>query len=459
MGCAWSGGCAFFAFRVLTGLFLSGPPVFQGVFACDGPLLSCPVPASCGPCRAGQGPPCGPPASWGPGVRVAIFTPNYLPGTRSGGPVRSTHGLACGLVAQGHDVDILTTDVDGSVRLDVPLDRPVDRDGMRVHYRPVAAPRRSYRSPALARLAGEIIPRVDVVHVNGMFLWPGPQIGRAARRAGKPLVISPRGMLMPDLVAGKSRLLKMLWIAVQERANLAGAAAIHVTAESEAEGLRAMGLDLAPISIIPNGVAVPAALPEPSEVEAIWGDVPRGRRVGFIGRLGWNKGVDLAIEAVRARPGAVLRLAGHDEIGLRAKLEPRLADPGRGGASCSAFIGHIEGRRKWAFLAGADVLLMPSLQENFGNVLIEALAMGTPVIATQGVGASHYLRRLDPGLVVPRAQPALNAALADLLADPDRRARIGRAGQALVRAELQWDSIAAQMARLYRAATTDTAPA
>lgn len=384
-------------------------------------------------------------------MKVAIYTPNYLPGTRSGGPVRSVHGLARGLVDLGHEVDILTTDKDGEERLDVPLDQPIEIDGVRVHYRPVVWPQRIYYSPALARLADDLVPRMDAVHVNGMFLWPGPYIARTARRAGKRLVISPRGMLMPDLVKGKSRWNKLAWIMLQERANLAGATAIHVTAEAETDGLRCLGLALAPIMQLSNGVTLPDKATDQTAIKEIWGDVPEGRRVAFLGRLGWNKGIDLAIAAVRAHPEAMIKLAGHDEIGLRRQLEPRLyrAD----GQSCGAFLGHLEGDEKWAFLAGADVLLMPSLQENFGNSLVEAMGVGTPVIATEGVGASHYVRRVDPTLVVQRDQKYLDRALADILNDPARRMRVGEAGKALVRSELRWHNIAERMAAIYRGET------
>lgn len=379
--------------------------------------------------------------------RILIFAPNYLPAMRYGGPVRSAHGLACGLVELGHKVDVLTTDVDGPSRLDVSLDHPTEMDGVQVHYCPIAEPRRIYYSPALAQRAASLLPYADAVHINGMFLWPGPYIGRAARRLGKPMVISPRGMLMPEMMAGKSPLVKRAWIALQERANLAAASAIHVTSEGEAEGLQKAGLDLAPISVIGNGVQMPPRMPSRAEIDAIWGDVSPGMRVAFLARLDWTKGVDMAIEAVRAHSEAVIRLAGHDQIGLQAELAPRLVRDD--GSIAGEFLGPLDGMDKWAFLAGADVLLVPSVRESFGMSVAEAMAMGTPVIATEGVGAATLLSRLDPGLVVPREQTAINAALAALLANDNRRGAIREAGQAMAKTELSWAGIAKQILPLY----------
>lgn len=379
-------------------------------------------------------------------MRILVYVPYYVPASRQGGPVRSVHGLARALVQAGHEVTVLTTNVDGDEILDVPLDRPVEVDGVSVYYFAIQTPRRLYYSPAMAQRAETLLQRSDVLYLNGVFLWPGPRLGRAARRAGVPVVLAPRGMLMPDLMAGKSLWIKRAWISLQERANLAGASALHVTATAEGQGLQELGLDLAPVHLIPNGVDIPP-IPPAVAIKNAWGDVPVGNRVVYLGRLGWNKGVDMAIEATRAHPTAIIRLAGHDEIGLRAQLEPRLTRPD--GRSLGAFQGQLDGVEKWALVAGADVMLVPSLQENFGNVVAEAMAVGTPVIATEGVGAATYLARIDPGLRIPRDQDRLNRHLAELLSDAPRRARIATGGKALIAAELDWQSIAATAAKLF----------
>lgn len=381
-------------------------------------------------------------------MRILIYTPNYLPATRYGGPVQSAHGLARGLVEVGHEVSVLTTYVDGPRHLEVPLDRAVDMEGVSVHYCPIRMPERIYYSPEMARLAEAIMPNIDAVHINGLFLWPGPRIARIARQWGVPVVISPRGMLMPEMVAGKSRLMKTAWITLQERTTLRTASVIHATSEGEAEGLGAMGGGLAPVAVVPNGVEGPAHAPTAEEIAEVWGDVPAGRRVAFLARLDWTKGMDLAIEAVRAHPDAVLRIAGHDQIGLRAQFEPRLRRDD--GSSAGAFLGPLDGARKWAFLAGADLLLAPSVRESFGMAVAEALAVGTPAIVTPGVGAKDLVAEVDAGLVVPRETGALSAALTALLADPDRRAAASDKARTIMAERYDWRAIAARMAAIYR---------
>ncbi len=380
-------------------------------------------------------------------MRILIFAPNYLPATRYGGPVRSTHGLARALVQLGHEVTVLTTNVDGPNLLDVPHNRPVDVDGVLVHYCVIKAPRRIYYSPQIKQLAEKLIPKIDIVHINGMFLWPGPYIARTARKFSKPVVISPRGMLMPEMVAGKSRWAKMLWIRFMERTELAAAQAIHVTSKGEALGLQEMGLDIAKVVIVSNGVDLPARAPSESEINKIWGDVPQGQRVSFLARLDWTKGLDLAIEAVRLHPKAILLIGGHDQIGMRSHFEQNLCRSD--GSICGVFLGPLDGMSKWSLLAGADVLLAPSVSESFGMSVAEALAVGTPVITTPGVGAKTIVEEIDAECIVERNTEALAQALVEQLASPSRRLRFSEKARTLMVEKYAWVNIAKQMTEVY----------
>lgn len=381
-------------------------------------------------------------------MRILLYAPNYLPAIRYGGPVRSAHGLARGLVGFGHEVHVFTTNVDGPGLIDTPCETPVDVDGVKVRYFPLAAPKRIYHSPAMGRAIENEIASFDVAHINGMFLWPGPKVAVAAAKAGVPVVISPRGMLVPEMIAGRSTLVKHLWIRLMERRGLALAGAIHVTSGEEAQGVRRLGLDLASLAVIGNGVDLPDHPPAEATVARIWAGIPQGKRVAFLGRLDWTKGVDLAIAAVREIADAQILIAGHDQIGLRAKLEPELAR--EGGALAGRFIGPVDGEDKWALLAGADVLVAPSVKESFGMSVAEALAIGTPVICTDGVGAATIVAQIDAGCVVPRTHEALTAALAAVLSDGPRRAAFAARAAACMAAEYTWDAIARRMEALYR---------
>src|SRR4051812_26407557 len=154
------------------------------------------------------------------GVRILHVVPTYLPATRYGGPIYAVHGLCRALAARGHEVDVFTTNVDGDRDSEVPLGAPVTLDGVRVHYfasSPAGIRRRFYVSPLMrAALANELVDR-DIVHLHSVFLWPTYATARAAERARVPYVVSPRGMLVPELIRRKSRLVKSAWIRLVER--------------------------------------------------------------------------------------------------------------------------------------------------------------------------------------------------------------------------------------------------
>ncbi len=83
-------------------------------------------------------------------LRILQVVPTYYPAVRYGGPVRSVHGLSAALARRGHEVHVYTTNLDGPNDLDVPLDTPVDLDGVKVHYFDVPGLRRLHWSPGWA---------------------------------------------------------------------------------------------------------------------------------------------------------------------------------------------------------------------------------------------------------------------------------------------------------------------
>ena len=134
----------------------------------------------------------------------------------------------------------------------------------------------------MAHLIDAEFATFDVADINGAFLWPGPRLAAACERHGVPVIISPRGMLMPELIAGKSTFVKRAWIASKERPRLAKNATINVTSEEEHDGVRRMGLGLAPVAVLGNSVDAPIELPSSTEIERIWSGVAPGSRVAAL---------------------------------------------------------------------------------------------------------------------------------------------------------------------------------
>ncbi|HEX3555879.1 MAG TPA: glycosyltransferase [Thermoanaerobaculia bacterium] len=373
-------------------------------------------------------------------MRLLHVVPTYVPAWRHGGPILAVHGLCRALVERGHEVTVLTTDVHGDGRLDVPLGEPVRVDGVEVWYFPVRWPRRLYVSPALGRAALRVLRGVDLLHLHSVFLWPTTAAARAAERAGVPYVVSPRGMLVPDLIARRGRWRKRAWMLVAERRTLERAAALHATSALEAEEAARLGLPLPPVFKVPNGVD----LPSQDGVER------REPFLLFLGRVSWKKGLDRLIPALAHCPGVELKVAGNDEEGLRPELERLAGEAGVAGRV--VFLGPMAGKEKASLLRRAAILVLPSRSENFGNVVLEAMAAGCPVAVTPEVGLAETVRETGAGIVFDAADgdPArLGEALRDLMADAARRQEMGCRGARAAADRFGWPAVAREMEAMY----------
>lgn len=384
-------------------------------------------------------------------LRLLHVVPTYVPAWRHGGPVRAVHGLCRALAARGHEIAVLTTDVNGDGTLDVPRGQPVLVEGVSVWYFPVRSPRRMYRSPALGSALRREVPRFDLVHAHSLFLAPVTAAARVARRAGVPYVLAPRGMLVADLFRRRGRWRKLAWLELSGRRLLAGAAALHCTAEVEAAEAARFTLPLPPAAVVPNGVDLEPFGPaeEAAVSPAVRALLAGPPFVLFLGRVSWKKGLDRLVPAMARVPGARLAVAGNDEEGYTPALRRLAAEAGV--AERVVFLGPVQGADRAALLHRAAVLALPSYSENWGNAALEGLAAGCPAVVTPEVGIAGLIAEERCGVVAPGEAGALGKAIRDLLAVPALRAEMGRRGAEVARRRFSWDAVAGQMEEVYRA--------
>ncbi|MDE2621434.1 MAG: glycosyltransferase, partial [Sphingomonadales bacterium] len=214
----------------------------------------------------------------------------------------------------------------------------------------------------------------DVVHLHGLWTYPAIAADHWSRITGRPLVVSAHGMLAPVALARSRRRKAVARKLFQDRV-LHGADLLHATSAGEAASYRGAGLRNR-IETIPLGMSL-TARPEVDSSDT--------RRVLFVGRLDNIKGIDWLIEAW-------LRLHAdfpHWSLSIVGPLEPVYARElerlqHRAAGSRVSFPGPLYGDGKDRYVAGSDLLVMPSRSENFGLAAAESLMMGVPVIATQG---------------------------------------------------------------------------
>jgi glycosyltransferase involved in cell wall biosynthesis len=292
------------------------------------------------------------------------------------------------------------------------------------------------------------LEKFDVVHIFGLYDLLGPAVATACRKHRVPYLVEPIGMFVPIV---RSLWLKRLYHRVLGRPMLAGASRLVATSEQEVEELVAGGITRPKIVMRRNGVEVPEKWPERRAFRKKLGISAETKLVLYLGRLSIKKSPDLLLRAfaeAQKRAHAVpltLVFAGPDEGGVKMQLKQLAAQLGI--PANVQFAGPVFGEDKWAAYRDADVFVLPSQNENFGNTAAEAVAAGTPVIVTEQCGIAPLLAN-GAGLVVRHDTKALSDALIRMLSDSELHGHL-KAGCARVTLGLGWESPIRDMEDLY----------
>jgi glycosyltransferase involved in cell wall biosynthesis len=209
--------------------------------------------------------------------------------------------------------------------------------------------------------------------------------------------------------------------------------------------------DPAKVTVVPNGV-------DPTEYRLGPFEARDPEQILYVGLINRNKGIDVLLEAMRIiareRPAAKLLLVGgsfyRNTRLQREALEQSADDLVQNGRV--RFLGHLPPGDVADLMARSAVVVLPSRAESFGSVLVEALACGTPVVATRCGGPEDIVDD-TVGKLVPTEDPvALAHALLDVLRRRDTYDPETLRGYALSR--FSWDSVVAKTLQVYREVTT-----
>lgn len=371
-----------------------------------------------------------------------------------GGPSVVCQRLTQALTVSGHAVTVLANNYPEYGAALVPENEGalLFPSGMFTRYG--AGSQRDMRRALLGPLGASF----ELIHSHGLWLAANSYARECAEKHGIPLVVSPRGMLEPWAMQ-RHPLRKKVVYALRERKNLQSAACIHVTSEQELASIRGHGLRQ-PVAVIPNGVDIPD-LNQLAPRQSLYRIAPKlsdRPYILFLSRLHPKKGVDLLLpqmlEIRKIFPELHLLLAGQGTPAYLRQLRARVRALGLEDAV--TFVGALQGSLKSAAFAYAEIFILPSYSENFGMVVAEALAHGTPVITTQetpwkGIQENHC------GWWVACDALSLQNALQEAwrLSESERRA-MGLRGRAYVIDKFAWSDVSAQMESVYSWLTYDT---
>jgi glycosyltransferase involved in cell wall biosynthesis len=304
-------------------------------------------------------------------------------------------------------------------------------------------------SPTLRRL----VPTADVVHIHALWEEIQHRAARVAHAAGRPYVFTPHGMLDPWSLR-QSRLKKQIYLALRLRRDLNQASAIHYSDEAERDLV-------APLKLRPRAFVLRHLL-DLSEFEQL---PPRGsfrRECGvpnnkllllFLSRLHPKKGLDLLLPAFASlrRDDVYLILAGPGPQDYVQTLRGRADELGI--TPRVIFSGMMAGPRRIAAFVDADLFVLPSYQENFGLVVIESLAAGTPVVISDQVNIHRQISTAEVGEVVGTNVPELAGALGRWLGNANLRAAAAERAKRFVAEQYDARTIAQQWVEFYGSLT------
>lgn len=372
-------------------------------------------------------------------MNILFIVPSYKPAYIYGGPVVVIARLAERLVQLGHDVTVYTTTANGRTELDVPTDKPVMVDGVKVMYFKRITGDHTHISPALWRKTWATVRGFDVVHIHSWwsFLVLGVSLICRLKKV-KPL-LSPHGMFCDYVVKQRNGSKKQL---------------IH----------HVIGKRLLPHTYL--HVSSPMEWQECQDIHAGWKgglvfnlvDLPAGnytRRenrvftISFLSRIDPKKGLDILLHALAGVPFDYrLRIggAGDDEYVLQLKkliTDLHMNDK-------VEWAGWKSREEKFLFLAESDLFALTSHNENFAIVVIESLHAGTPVLISHQVGLSKYVDQHRLGWItgIDRIEE-IREKITEAYHNREERIRIGREARAIIDQDFNETKLANDYLELY----------
>ncbi len=358
----------------------------------------------------------------------------------SGGPVTALAGLIQAQKQAGLEVSVAC----GPTRERQRLTEQIGNWNIPVHELP-GHNRPLQRDLKLRRALQSSMRGADILHLHDVWENIQAEASIAARESKTPVIFRTCGMLDRYQLVQKP-VKKWLYLRLRLLRELNSATAIHYSTHTERD-LTHPPLDLRSRAIIePNGITLTdfQNRPAPGFLRARFPAIGTRPIVLFLGRLHPKKGLPLLLEASKHSQnlGAVLVIIGSGTAGYEAHLRALTAKFAGGN---EVFWGGLWPRADCLkALRDADLFVLPSYQENFGNAVVEAMAMGIPCVVSAGVALASEVEREGAGSICQTDARDVAAHLARWICDPAARLLAGEKARIYALEHFNWDYIAAR---------------
>lgn len=391
-------------------------------------------------------------------MKLIHITASYKPAYIYGGPIQSVAKLCEALIApkikpsttRAVDLEVLTTTANGTKELDVITDKPLLVDGVAVAYFKRLTKDHSHFSPKLLlKLRKEILhynqDDKTIIHIHAWWNLVSVLSCWVAKWYEVPVVLSPRGMLTAYTQNNRNSFSKRLLHALIGK-KLLQYCHIHATSEQEKQDILKI-ITPKSITVIPNLVNIPASFngsgPAVAQYET------SVFRLIFLSRIEEKKGLELLFDALSLLEinwQLTIAGSGTDEYvnSLKLKTE-KLNINGR-----INWAGQVGNENKYHLMAQHDLLVLTSFNENFANVVIESLSVGTPVLLSDQVGLSDYVINNQLGWVTTLDINSITENLLTAFFQPEKREMIRQSAPTIIKRDFNDQVLAGRYLQLYK---------
>jgi glycosyltransferase involved in cell wall biosynthesis len=376
-------------------------------------------------------------------VKILHVIGTYKPAYVYGGPIFSVSLLCENLAKAGHEVRMLTTTANGKFELEVPTGKIQRVDGVEVIYFKRWTGDHSHFSPGLFWQIWKDCKRYDAVHIHAWWNLPAIVSALICWLRGVKPVLSPRGMLS-DFTFGKNHSsVKGIFHRTVGKF-LLRKTKLHLTAEAEQQECRDIGAES---FVLPNFIQTADDFNNPDRKDSTPGTGTF--TLLFLSRIHEKKNLEGLLDALRKVSFEVkLQVAGNGEASYLEHLQDLAA--ANGIANRVQWLGELYDEDKFRCYAAADLFVLPSFNENFANVVIEALSAGTPVLVSEAVGLAEYVQEQDLGWTCGTGSDEIAAALEKALKAAAKREKIRRKAPAVIERDFSPKSLTQKYLKEYR---------
>ena len=334
-------------------------------------------------------------------MKILLFAGAFYP-SQKGGPSNAIYWLASGLAHAGYEVKVVASN-EQLENVNLQFDQWLDLNGFKVVYA---------QKENRELFFDQALTESDVLMASGVCSVKSYFRKRKALKLGKKVVLSPRGELLDPAVFHKGKMYGMLkkTIFYSMRILFAKKTVFHATSDEEYNAIRKYMGKRAKIVVIPNYMILPDRVDDASVSK-------ERKKLVYVGRLNPIKNLELLIRCVAKsssfnKGNYELHIAGTgnpDYCNALVQLTKEL-----GVKDKVVFLGQVEGKEKDTLYANAKCSFLVSKSENFGNVVIEALCQGTPVITSKGTPWKE-LKDFNAGDWVEANEEEITAAIDKIL--------------------------------------------